>query len=372
MIFSAWALCLVMIVGVASEPPALSKLTRWSAAEPSVGRVDGIGAQGVGIKVGEAIIPVVVPWYDVRGLSPATAEYKAYEQIADDAWRAHARLMRGDYFGAEALYTKLEGQYLWRVGLQSADVSIGLVRCRLDRQHRVGAVEPLVSWLGASGGGFGSRLVSGFDADFGLFIELPPVFGPRERGQSVGSIPDGDRITERQRAIFGYYQLALDTSAHRTPEALELLEKLSAMTRGREGRDPGIRLFEEMVIAQVHQDAQKRLAARVALKRRIRTDPDTWIELWARLAIGVSLLGEADTESNERGVIELIHVIVRFDHISHSLVVLASQIANEYLVRTDRSPWGAELMRWARRAGLGGQSEILLFQSFSKEHSAHE
>jgi len=85
------------------------------------------------------------------------------------------------------------------------------------------------------------------------------------------------------------------------------------------------------------------------------------------VAIGVSLLGEPETNSNERGVIELIHIIVRLDQINGPLAVLASQIANEYLIRTDRKQWGSELMFDARSVSVGGQS-----RTRTKEPNAHE
>ncbi len=366
---------LTMIVGIGVDPdPKLeskrSTLVRWSVDEPVVGVVDAIGRQGIEIRVDGQVIPISVPWYDVRELVPQTGEYRAYRQIAEDAWRAHTRLVRGDFFSAESIYNELSGQYLWRVGPQSADVSLGLARCRLDRRDRVDAVLPMLSWLRATTGDrfSGLRLIDEYDEVFGVFVGLPPVFGNDDRVDGLGELPGGNRITDRQRALFGYYQLALDRSVHRTPEAQMVLDELAELVRGREGRDSGMRLIEEMVIAQAHPDSQKRLASRAGLRRRIRTDRDTWVELWARLAIGVSLMGEGDVETNERGVIELIHVVVRLDYLSHPLSELASQIANEYFVRTDRAQWGAELMLEARSVSTGGLTQSIL----SKEHDAHE
>ncbi len=363
------------IVGIAGEPEPSpqakhSTLIRWSADEPVVGVVGEIGRQGIDIRVDGQVIPISVPWYDVRELSGPSTIPPEFKELAQDAWRAHTRLVRSDFFGAESIYDELRGQYLWRVGQQSADVSLGLVRCRLDRSDRVDAVLPMLSWLGATMGDrlHALRSVEGYDEGFDLLVELPPVFGTDARAEGLGELPGVNHITNRQRALFGYYQLALDRAAYRTPKAQARLDELAELTRGREGRDPGIRLIEEMVVAQVHPDSQKRLAARAALSRRIRTDRDTWIELWARLAIGVSLMGEADTESNERGVIELIHVVVRLDHLSHPLAELASQIANEYFVRTDRAQWGGELMLEARSVSTGGLTQ----STPSKEHDAHE
>lgn len=363
MIMHAMALIFVLITGSPEEPKEQenSTLTPWVSGEPLRGKVVTINDQGIQFKADNQDIPLTVGWFDVRELNPPNSEYTKYRQVADDAWRAHARIMRGDYFGAEQIYAQLEQRYLWKVGPQSADVSMGLLRCRLDRDSRVEAVMPFMSWLGTSAliASGAVQVLPGFDGQHNLLVALPPVFGPDDRGQGLGSIPESDRITDRQRVLFGLYQLALDKPSHRTLQAREVIEDLDGITRGRDNRDQGIKLIEDMVIAQAHPNSQSRTAARLALDRRIRTDKGTWIELWARLAIGVSLLGEEDTESNERGVIELIHIIVRLDQVNGSLAVLASQIANEYLVRTDRTQWGAELMFEARTAWTNGQSGVL-------------
>jgi hypothetical protein len=354
--------------GVAGEP---STLVRWSSPEPIAGEIMAMAEQGVEIRINEQVIPQMIPWFDVRNLTGPVTGLGGYTQLAEVAWRAHVRLERGDYSGAEVLYEELADRYLWDVGGQSSDVSLGLIRCRLDRGDRVGAVEPFLSWLLASQY-FAPREWQdsdpiGFDAQYGVFVDLPPVFGPSVQGRELDALPESDRITPRQRVLYGYYQLALNQSVHRTSDGRANLDRIKAVMRDLDGRSPGVEFFADMVVAQAHPDAQQRLAARASLERRIRAHTDTWIELWARLGLGVSLLGEEGTQSNELGVIELIHVIVRLDHLSHPLAVLASELADDYLIHTDRQSWGEELRLAAQSAGLDE------FESTNtKERTAHE
>ena len=169
----------------------------------------------------------------------------------------------------------------------------------------------------------------------------------------IEAVDESVSIPDRQRALLGYYQLALDTSAHRTAAVLDELHKLRVLVRASGKRDAGLAFVDELVVAQAHPESDKRSSARKSLARRVRANQGTWIELWSRLAIGVSMMGEPETELNERGVIELIHVVVRLRHISQPMAELAAQVANEYLSRTQRTPWGNELMLEA----LGGSSE---------------
>jgi len=358
----------VMNVPVGTTPQSL---TRWSSPEPVLGEVLSLSEQGIAIRPDQQIIPISIAWYDVRDLSGTVPGLAEYHQLADDAWRAHARLQRGDFFGAESIYTKLEHRFLWKVGAESADVSLGLVRCRLDRGDRVHAVHPALSWLNASKV-FSPRARQNddpeiFDARYAVLIDLPPVFSPTDRVGSLGAIPDTDQISDRQRLLIGYYRLALDAQAHRTQEGGIILDELNRKVLALDHRDPGLEFFKDILVAQAHPEREIRIAARQSLDRRIRSNPDSWIEVWSRLAVGVSLLEDEHTQSNELGVIELIHIIVRLDHVNHPLALLAAQIANEYLVRTDRAEWGGELLLDAQLGAMNASTV-----SLREEPAAHD
>lgn len=361
-------LCVMVCVAGAHEPQ-VSTAELWSQTDPVVGEVINIGEQGIDFRVREQVIHIQIPWYDLRDLRGQREGFDSFEQVAEDAWRAHARLARGDFAGAEEHYVRLEDEYLWKIGMQSADVSLGLIRCRLDREDRVGAVMPSLSWLGAGEAVNGLDLVGGvrYDAKYNLLTDLPPVFGPRDRTSIPGVLPDMISADDRRRILAGYFELAHGLQLHRLDKSREILDELNRLIRDQEGRDPGLELFKDMVVVQAHPDVENRRAARMALERRVRSEKGTWVEVWARLGIGVSLLVEQDTESNERGVIQLIHIVVRLENVSRPLAVLASQIADDYFIRTNRSQWGAELMLEARSAWDSGSDE-----SKSMEHASHE
>lgn len=358
-----------------------SRIVRWSGDEPIEGKMVEVDEQGISIRVGEQILPTIIPWFDVRDVQQPTIATGAFASIAEDAWRAHTRLMRGDVVGAQRVYATLGAQYLWKSGRQSGDVSMGLMICSLEQHQWAQAVAPAMSWLGASSAYAGESVDGekdgeeslagvwgvGFDEQYQVLTGLPPVFRAGSGNLGMEQLPESDRITDRQRALFGYYRLALDQQSHRTEQAKARINQLGDLTRGRENRDPGIKLFEEMLVAQAHPDAQQRLIARGQLDRRVRSGSGTWIELWARLALGVSLIHEPDTASNELGVIELIHIVVRLEHIDKRLAVLASQIADEYLTRTNRGAWGDQLLHDARNASANTG-----LQAIRKGQAAHE
>jgi len=359
---------IAVIGGGAIEP---TPLQRWSSPDPISGEIVALEDQGVEIRVGEEIIPITIPWYDVRSLGGDQQGFGEYKQIADDAWRAHSRLARGDYSGAESIYQMLGDAYLFEPGAQSADVSMGLVRCRLDRGDRVAALRPYLSWFVGSAF-FAPRKSEDndpprFDSQYGLLIDLPPIFSQGDRGKMLAPIPESDRNNDRIELLARYFRLALDAGAYQTPQAGESLDELRSMSRKRENRDLGLDLFNEMLTAQIHPDSQERIVARSSLERRARANKGTWIELWARLGLGVSLIGEQDPQANERGVIELIHIIVRLDDVSHPLTLLASQVASDYLSRTDRPQWGSELMLEARAMHIEDYTS-----THTKEHDAHD
>lgn len=340
-------------------------IDRWSNTEPVVGEVVHMDEQGIQMHIQGDVLPLQIAWYDIRDLEPTPVGYAEFRTLAQDAWRARLRIERGDFTSAETVYARLAEIYLWKQGPESADVSLGLMRCRLDRDDRAAAVLPFLSWLGTQSTDSisslsQSELYNGFDSEYRLMIHLPPVFGLKDRISAIESIPEMDSKSLHQQAFFKLYQLAYSIEEHKTENAELKLDEIDRLVIGRSNRDSGFEFMREMVTAQVHPSLQKRNAARGTLNRKIKSQSGTWIEMWARLGLGVSLLSEESVESNEQGVIELIHVIVRFQSFSPSLAESASQIANEYLVKTNRTQWGSELLFDARSAWMEQSSTSIL------------
>jgi hypothetical protein len=75
---------------------------------------------------------------------------------------------------------------------------------------------------------------------------------------------------------------------------------------------PGVAFVWEIVSATAGSSAQQ-LVARDRLRVRIqRADEQPWVEAWARVALGRSLLLEADLDTQRRGLVHLLHVPARF------------------------------------------------------------
>lgn len=341
------ALCAIPVISVlAIAEPDVSvsptSIDRWSSDVNVTGVFLGVDEQGLAIRVGDEIIPQVIPWYDIKAVEPMPTGARAFQPASDLAWRAHQRLIRGDLAGAEKLYIQLESKYLWKNGPQSLDVALGLFLCRIDRGDRVSAIAPAVAWFAMDTQSSQDAASLGFDSGYRLFRQLPPVFAATD-SQSL-NIQDVDDQHIRAKIIAESYRIANDRASFHTPVAKENLKSVLRLAQSLHSNDPGVDLIIEMLICQTHPDIDRRDAARKKLSNKIRSTDSTWIEAWARLAIGNSLINEERPVLNEKGVIELIHIIVRMNEEHPNLAVLAATIAQEYLSNTDRDSWGRELL----------------------------
>ena len=252
-----------------------------------------------------------------------------HTEMAANAWRAHTRLARGDVSGAMPIYAQLSRTYLWQVGPQSLDVCDGLTRCLIASEKRLDAIEPMLATFAAMGSELPDSIV-GFDQTLKLRKDLPPVFQSADMGASLDTI--NESLDARASLMHAYFQLA-NCARNEQASALGRIEELKRQNRS---RDAGLVLFEQMVFAQAHPDESKRRGARESLTRRTQTQRGTWIEVWARLAIGAGQIRDEDPYIRDRGVIELVHIIVRLGDVDPGLTLLAAQIAERYLRDTNR------------------------------------
>jgi len=345
---------LLAAVSTGAEPVTVRL---WDGDNPVNGELVEFGSQGVKLRVDDAVMPETIAWYRVREVEGAE---HARARLALEAWRAHSRLARGDRTAALPVYTGLGEEYLWRVGPQSQDVCMGLTRCLLGAGERVEAVAPSLAWFVAADM-HGPRAdipdIEGIDGRYAIYIDLPPVFLREDGRREIGSLPESDTVTARERYLHAGFAAALSGRE-------QDLARFDRAKREPGVRDPGVELFEDMIHAQSHPEPARRRAARDALERRTRTGGGSWIEVWARLGLGKAMLGDDETQTRERGLIELIHIIVRLPRVRPELTLLAAELAREYLNATDRPRWGAELMLEAR-SGISGLRE-------AQEHPANE
>lgn len=318
---------------------------RWGQSTPVVGEFEEADDQGVRLRLQGDTISTLIPWFEVEQTELENGSLGRYTRFAQLAWRAHQRVERGDYQGALPLYESVRDQYLWEQGPQSMDISIGLKRCLIHQGDRDRAIEPALAWfvsagLHAPGGASG---VASVDNQTMLHIDLPPIRSTN--GHAV--LPELDAqgtITDRERLLYACFRLVDARPAERE----SIIDEIETHRRSLQARDAGIVLFEQMAYAQAHPEQSKRKAARDALRRRCQTQHDTWIEVWARLAIGTALLNEPDAHSKEKGVVELLHVIVRLHAIDPNLTMLAAELAAGHLESTGRAQWATQILHDAR------------------------
>lgn len=316
---------------------------RSPGAVPVVGNVTLADSQGLHIQKSADMRTVVVPWYELRDQAPP-----AYATRAMRAWQAHDRAERGDISGAMPLYVSLGKEYLWEQGPQSMDVCAGLVWCYVASGRRVLAIEPMLAWFEAESlpGAEDAPAPEQLDDQMRIRTDLPPVF--LENADDSLSDPD-PRSSGRTKLIHAYFAAVLASQVERP----ELLEQIQVIKREYKARDPGLIFLEQMVFAQAHPERTARIAARDALLRRTQSQRGTWIEVWSRLGLGVSLIRGDDPHARDMGVVHLIHVIVRLPQIDPGLTMLAAEIAEDYLRSTQRSAWGSKLVQDARMNLLG-------------------
>lgn len=258
--------------------------------------------------------------------------------MSDAAWRAISRIERGDTWSAEGLLNELAAKCDGQRGPTVAAVYDGLLRCRMARGARAGAVTAWVSWLGVmersgavrgEGAGIGlpTEWVGGaiagapvVDLRTGLPVDLAPMWvnepalaASAGAGEWVRAAGTGERGTLAGE-LAAWYQVAArfeergDTDVAEWPREAGTIE--------------GARLVRWIVQARVG-DAERRAAARTQLQGVMALETtEPWMEAWCRAAIGRSLIRESEPAERVRGVIEMLHVPARLGSASPMLAAV--------------------------------------------------
>lgn len=304
---AAFAVLAIGCAAWADEPP----LTLRGRETPPRGVIVAVSSDGVAVRDGSAS-PVVVPWDKVlvvRGKHAATAE--AYMPMAERAWRAKARLERGDVPGAEPLFEELFDSMHDNRGPTGERIALGLLRCRLARGAQSLAVAPWIMYLRAreTGGvpavGDDALADGVVDSETGLVADVPPMWvpGPAVRVLALGgSLSALAPYSTRAEAYAALY-------LHAARAASGVESAIPAVT----SRDPGVEFVARIVTATTAPDSTARAAARSSLAPCMDSNAPSWQQAWARLAVGRSLLMEADESARRLGVIELLTVPALFE-----------------------------------------------------------
>lgn len=281
-----------------------------------------------------------VRWDLVKSVSGDEAEAaREFTETARTAWRARTRLERGDAVSAEPLFEELYPQYEGREGEMAALVCEGLLRCRLRRSAQTSAVRPWLAYLVARPNGPYRSVVTGAlrpacDEQMGLVPSLAPVWESTpaveafaRSGELVGWSARGGELPRRAEVLSALY-----VHAARFECGLESGPPMMQLSNA-DLRDGGIALVHAMVLSRTGS-GEERTGARARLSDIMKSNrvDRPWIEAWCRVAIGRSLLMEADPEQRRLGVVELLHLPARF---ADSLPYLAGQALAEAVVALD-------------------------------------
>ncbi len=278
----------------------------------------------------------VLSWDQVKLVSgPLETDAKAFEAVADKAWRARTRLERGDLVAAEPIFEELFQQYNQKAGPTTAVIAGGLLRCRLARGAQTAAVQAWLSWLLATGttaqGGSDalpesvgvevSRLV---DPATGLSPSLPPLWLSTTAVQIFASsdLAPGERAKgDRPRDVTteAAKSLLVEEKVHTLLELYvqsaradcgPLSKEPPKMPEIRATADIGVRVVADMLRARIGE-APARKDARKSLAERLNAKTQPWLQAWCRVAIGRSLLAEPEAEQQRMGVVVLLIVASR-------------------------------------------------------------
>ncbi|MBK7404759.1 MAG: hypothetical protein IPJ41_09025 [Phycisphaerales bacterium] len=339
-----WPAVLLLTAAVCAGPEG-DLVLRGHEPAP-VGQVREVGPEGV--VVGSAVAgSVIVGWDRVLQVGGDHApEAAAFEQVADEAWRASARLERGDTPAAEPLFERLFAKYQGARGPTAAVVAEGLLRCRLHRNAHTLAVSAWLAWLNARRQGDGpqwyqprawtadEQATIQIDASTGLIGDLPPIWLdlPAVR-VFAGASMEGGSFGPREQSLAVLYRHAAQTE----------LGVSEPMPRP-DSNDEAVRLVWDVVAAQSLIDTE-RAAGRKAVESRLRKEPSGWLEAWLRIALARSLVREPDPEQQRRGVIELIRVRVAHDRDDPYLAGLALAEAAVTLRAMGQDAGAGELRR---------------------------
>lgn len=323
------------------DAPSAGLLLRGPEQPPGAA-VSSIDDRGVYVVDAAGTLHLVTWDRVLRVEGPRAEDAAPYMPLAQDAWRARARLERGDAISAEPLFEDLYVRTANHRGPTREVIAEGLMRCRLRRGAQIGAIGPWLALLdaragGAEGGATGIQpyarnwaeqagLGEVLDRATGLAPALPPMWldWPAVRqfaaqaatgqiGEPVGPPPDSPPQAAGEAAAgpATEYAAALSDLYHAAAAFEAGLQSEVPAVTGRAASDPGVRLVRDIVAARAG-DPQQRADARVNLRDRLavlsRADDQPWLGAWLHVALGRSLLREPDEESQLLGIAELLTV----------------------------------------------------------------
>lgn len=249
---------------IALAAASLGPVVLRGTTEPDAREIVSISTRGIEVSASDGAPTVLLGWERIKLVLGDEAERaQPFMPIADAAWRAEARLLRGDIVLAEPLLEEL-AERLQGVASPTALLAYaGLARVRLESRDLDGAIEAwrIAAALCTNGIRISSDLagVLRLDHETGLIEDLP-VFWSAD----AASLPTDDLF-------------------------------LGPIGRALSESDPSLRA-----------------AGRAELRELLAGTAGSWREAWCRAAIGRSYLRESDPMQRDLGVLEVLHLPARF------------------------------------------------------------
>ncbi len=348
----------------------------WRAQRPPVvGEVVNVSSEGVTVKAAEGEGTRLIGWQSVRAVEgPLATPAARFTPDADALWRIEQRVARGDYrlteMVAEPRYRAMvEGGRL--AGPSAALVAEAVLRCRLARGFTTGAIIPALdlaravqgvdtsAWIGWSPRGVevqDPRWREGPVIDTATLLcpWTPPIFERSQASRGLVALLEtkdwvrlrGDVGSAGEAGVIAeLYRWAVEAEVQDRPAGAEI------DLPGRDSEHPGVKVVRWVLESRYGSETQRR-AARTALLQKINEEirrqaldesaasgdselsanvPPRWLEAWCRMAVGRSLLVEADAALKRQGVIQLLHVPARFADRYPSLAILSLRLAESGL-----------------------------------------
>jgi len=283
----------------------------------------------------------LISWDRVKLVDgPAASTAAPYLELSDRLWRARTRVERGDWLAAASIFRELAPRVQvvpGGAGPTGAVVFEGLLRCDLARGARAsalsswfellltldqsGAIKPSglarpTSWIGGT--------IDGppvLDPRTGLCPQLAPMWVGETSIDAAASVGEWDGLLQRSATpTIAVSCIRLFLAAARA-EANQTYEIPSAGAS--ENSSEGVRLVRLILLARAG-NAEQREVGRAGLTTIARAEGvEPWVEAWCRAGIGRSFLKEPEAQQRIRGVLELMNLPARFNHITPDLAALA-------------------------------------------------
>lgn len=292
---------------------AQGSVTLRGEREPLPSALESVSSHGVSLQDDPGAI---ITWDRIKHLDADA--WTDYASIAQDAWRARARLERGDIVLAAPLYKQLFETYQDDPGLMLAFAAHGHRVCLVAIGRHDDAITPMLVAHASS-----PERTNPSDPTTPQPIWL------------TGDAPDLDAYLENDSEIARLFAVAARFER-------EGIEHTPASSEA-----PAHPVLRDIVVSRISGDAGQRKTARERLVLEAQRHDGTWREARARLAIGRSLLRESDRDARLAAIIEFANVGARFRSAAPRLAAIALAETIREVERASSSPGSARTLRAA-------------------------